>query len=184
MPRTIRLDTPKGPRTICIPAGMRIEETSRVFVDVLLRTVRQGLRHHGKSLMDGVETPDGSLFVLRLNKCDDVLFWGVEGVLNKKLLAGGFFTQENGRWAEARAAAHPSVRGKGLYRAVLRRIRAFLGRPILSDTTLSAANACVWIKAGGVPDDGHGSFRINPRRKLVSSVAGCIRAMEIVWSSF
>ena len=179
MPRTIILDTPKGKRTVVIPKGMRVEETSRVYVDMLLLIVQHFMKRDGRGLIDALKTSDGTYFVLHINVVDDHVFWTVEPVLiPRRIVAGGFFQKEDGYWQEARAAAVPHMRGRGLYKAVLRRIRAFLGHPIVSDTQLSAANVCVWVAVGGVPEDKHNAFRINPKRNLTKSIARCILALE------
>lgn len=164
---------------VTLPKGMRIGKPHPRFTAGVLKHVRKQFadlpRSRGEAVWFGShDTPDAvHSYNLWLIDRDGVVLWVARHLgSNHRACAGGWLYYKGGALIEQRAAVEEGHRRRGIYRAVLRDLRAYAKRPLLSDEELSAANAVLWASVGVVAGR---RFRINPRRPLPKAVR------EVLW---
>jgi GNAT superfamily N-acetyltransferase len=93
-------------------------------------------------------------------------------------MAWAFFARKRNSLIELAAAVHPKFQGKGVYGALLRHLKQYVAPVILSDQTLTTANALQWMRHGTYAPK-HRRFKLNPkgRRPTAAAFQAAIRAL-------
>lgn len=153
-----------------LPRGLNIVALRPSGVARIIRMIEHSLwiEQGGMPFMGVITLRDGNEYWLTTKTLGNAIYWVVSrfslGKSGKVLAAGSFRSGTLYNYEES-AAAYPEVRGLGLYPTVLRYVRKFYKRPLISDRSMSIPNIKAWIIAGGVPLRTRGSFFINPRKQ-------------------
>ena len=161
--RIITLTTAQGPARVRVPRSLHLFEPPDDFVEGVIEKVAAILLDDG---MDGemhlLKTPKGLEGTLLTKTRNGAVYWGFRPLGPRpEVDAAGVFYLGQDRATGSLSGARAPIRGRGLYGAVLMRLRKHLGVPLVSDKILSAASILVWAKHGEVDED-EGVFHINP----------------------